>query len=42
MEAPVRGILLGTPPEAAANRDAMASPACLGGLRPFREAVAYG
>ena len=29
MEVPVRRILLGAPPEAAANRDAMANPASL-------------
>jgi acetoacetyl-CoA synthetase len=29
MEVPVRNILLGTPPEQAASRDAMANPAAL-------------
>jgi acetoacetyl-CoA synthetase len=34
LEVPVRKILLGTPPEQAANRDALANPEVLDHFRP--------
>jgi acetoacetyl-CoA synthetase len=39
MEVPVRRILMGTPPEAAANRDAMRNPAALDWYSGFAQRV---